>query len=33
VQEVDEEIKALEQQIEVLRTRRQRLTDRHPDLE
>jgi len=33
VQEVDEEIKALEQQIDVLRTRRQRLTDRHPDLE
>ncbi|MBV6304499.1 glycine betaine/L-proline transporter ProP [Candidimonas humi] len=33
VQEVDEEIVALEQQIEVLKARRQRLTDRHPDLE
>jgi MHS family proline/betaine transporter-like MFS transporter len=33
VQEIDEEIEALEQQIETLRVRRQRLADRHPDLE
>jgi MHS family proline/betaine transporter-like MFS transporter len=33
VQEIDEEIEALERQIETLKARRQRLADRHPDLE
>jgi len=33
VQDVDAEIEVLEQQIEKLKARRQRLTDRHPDLE
>lgn len=33
VQEIDEEIEALGAQIDVLKQRRQRLTDRHPDLE
>ena len=33
VQEIDEEIEALGAQIEILKQRRQRLTDRHPDLE
>ncbi|MNL16520.1 Proline/betaine transporter [compost metagenome] len=33
VQDVDGEIAALEEKLEVLKARRQRLTDRHPDLE
>ncbi|MNR36609.1 Proline/betaine transporter [compost metagenome] len=33
VQDVDAEIAAMEEKLEALKIRRQRLTDRHPDLE